>query len=137
MSFVTSRRPRSGLMGDGLATQKTRVRDPSPCPGYRQLSGWSGTPEGLRLHDERRKREGGRAAALSFRSGTRLAVAVAFATRTAVTAASAAAPASAAAVVTARAVLLRRPRRCILRPLDQLLRLDEAAVLVLRDQLEA
>src|SRR5947209_16718683 len=44
---------------------------------------------------------------------------------------------AAATVVAARALLFRRPRRCVLRPLDQLLRLDEAVVLVLRDQLEA
>src|SRR5437868_7428187 len=44
---------------------------------------------------------------------------------------------AAAAIVAPWALLLRRPRRCVLRPLDQLLRLDEAAVLVLRDQLEA
>src|SRR5215468_1778999 len=49
-----------------------------------------------------------------------------------------AAPAAAtsAATITARPVLFRRTRRGILRPLDQLLRLDEIAVLVLRDQLE-
>src|SRR5579862_53290 len=64
-----------------------------------------------------------------------LAVAIPFATRTAV-AATAAASASAATVVATRAVLFRRPRRRILRPLDQLLRLDEAAVLVLRDELQ-
>src|SRR5581483_10236600 len=45
--------------------------------------------------------------------------------------------AAAAAVVAARPVLLRGPRRSVLRPLDQLLRLDETAVLVLRDELEA
>src|SRR4051794_8055828 len=50
---------------------------------------------------------------------------------------SAPAAASTAAVVATRALLLRRPRRGILRPLDQLFRLDEPAVLVLRDQLEA
>src|SRR5438270_4200550 len=49
----------------------------------------------------------------------------------------AAAAAAAAAAVTAGPLLLRRPRRRVLRPLDQLLRLDEAAVLVLRDELEA
>src|SRR5204862_4309639 len=47
------------------------------------------------------------------------------------------ATATSAAAVAARAVLLRRPRRGVLRPLDQLLRLNEAAVLVLRDELEA
>src|SRR4030088_2120274 len=47
------------------------------------------------------------------------------------------AAATAAAIVTARALFLRRPRRSILRPLDELLRLDESAVLVLGDQLEA
>src|SRR3954451_22870512 len=49
---------------------------------------------------------------------------------------SAPAAASTAAVVATRALLLRRPRRGILRPLDQLLRLDEASVLVLGDELE-
>src|SRR5689334_12722625 len=62
-----------------------------------------------------------------------LAVAIPFATR----AATAAAPAPAATIVAARAVLLRRPRRSVLRPLDQLLRLNQTAVLVLRDELEA
>src|SRR3954463_3028115 len=51
-------------------------------------------------------------------------------------AATGAAATSTAAVVAARAVLLRRPRRRILRPLDQLLRRDHPAVLVLVDQLE-
>src|SRR5206468_6224526 len=63
--------------GRRLGHAENQGLGPLPCPGYRQLSGWPGTPEGLRLHDERRKRKGGRAAALSFRSGTRLAVAVA------------------------------------------------------------
>src|SRR5579864_7861694 len=49
----------------------------------------------------------------------------------------AAAAASAAPVIAARPLLLRRTGRRVLRPLDQLLRLDEAAVLVLRDQLQA
>src|SRR5919202_4421974 len=59
--------------------------------------------------------------------------------KTAELAALAVAPAAASAAVApaARALLLRRPRRGVLRPLDQLLRLDEAAVLVLRDELEA
>src|SRR5690348_10196045 len=47
------------------------------------------------------------------------------------------AAAAAAAIVPPRALLFRRPRRCVLRPLDQLLRLDETAVLVLCDQLQA
>src|SRR5438034_2851274 len=51
------------------------------------------------------------------------------------------APAGAAAAVAvalaARAVLLGRAGRSVLRPLDQLLGLDEPAVLVLRDQLQA
>src|SRR5262245_1574323 len=51
-------------------------------------------------------------------------------------AAAAVAPAAAAFAVAARSLLLRRPRRSILRPLDQLFRLNEAAVLVLGDQLE-
>src|SRR6185295_6050044 len=42
-----------------------------------------------------------------------------------------------ASVVTTRTLFLRRPRRCILRPLDQLLRLHQRAVFVLRDQLQA
>src|SRR4029079_14294441 len=45
--------------------------------------------------------------------------------------------ATTAPAVTAGRVLLRRPRRRVLRPLDQLLRLDETAVLVLRDELQA
>src|SRR5437763_6439606 len=62
---------------------------------------------------------------------------------TSVAVASAAAPtAAAAAPTTAAAVAARRPllalaRRCVLGPLDQLLRLNEVAVLVLGDQLEA
>src|SRR5689334_3526618 len=64
-----------------------------------------------------------------------LAVAILLATRAA--AAASAASASAAAIVTPRAFLFRRPRRRVLRPLDQLLRLDEPAVLVLRDELQA
>src|SRR5438105_10740340 len=48
-----------------------------------------------------------------------------------------AAATAATAVVPARALLLRGPRRRVLRPLDQLLRLDEVPVLVLRDELEA
>src|SRR5207302_5090122 len=52
-------------------------------------------------------------------------------------AAPATAAAPAAATIAARPLLLRRPRRRVLRPLDQLLRLDESAVLVLRDELEA
>ena len=52
-------------------------------------------------------------------------------------AARAAAAAAASTVAAARAILLRRPRRGVLRPLDQLLRLDERPVLVLRDQLQA
>src|SRR5436190_23986205 len=63
------------------------------------------------------------------------AVAIPLSARAAATAAVAAT--SAAPVVAARPVLLRRTRRRVLRPLDQLLRLDEAAVLVLRDELEA
>src|SRR5437762_4548268 len=63
------------------------------------------------------------------------AVAIPLPARAAATAAVAATPA--APVVAARPVLLRRTRRRVLRPLDQLLRLDEAAVLVLRDELEA
>src|SRR5690348_18490613 len=47
------------------------------------------------------------------------------------------AAATTATAIAARPVLLRRPRRGILRPLDQLLRLDEIAVLVLRDEFEA
>src|SRR5439155_17973622 len=47
------------------------------------------------------------------------------------------AAASAAVTATARALFLALPRRGVLRPLDQLLRLDERAVLVLCDQLEA
>src|SRR5881392_2318077 len=47
------------------------------------------------------------------------------------------APPAAAVAVTARPLLLRRTRRRVLRPLDQLLRLDEPAVLMLRDELEA
>src|SRR5256885_9829575 len=49
------------------------------------------------------------------------------------------APAATAAAVTAaaRPFLLGRPRRRVLGPLDQLLRLNERTVLVLRDQLEA
>src|SRR5438477_6048070 len=49
----------------------------------------------------------------------------------------AAATPAAAAAVTARWPLLALARRRVLRPLDQLLRLDEVAVLVLGDQLEA
>src|SRR5439155_25641484 len=45
------------------------------------------------------------------------------------------APAS-TTVVAARAVLARRPRRGVLRPLDQLLRRDEAPVLVLLHELQ-
>src|SRR5690242_20793831 len=49
----------------------------------------------------------------------------------------AAAPAAATtAAIAARPVLLRRTRRRVLRALDQLLGLDEASVLVLRDELE-
>src|SRR5437763_592873 len=47
------------------------------------------------------------------------------------------AAAAAAAAITAGPILLRRTRRCVLRPLDQLLGLNEVAVLVLRDELEA
>src|SRR3954452_17242361 len=61
-----------------------------------------------------------------------LAIERALAARTA----TAAAAASTAAVVASRAVLLRGPRRRILRPLYQLLRRDHPAVLVLVDQLE-
>src|ERR671930_615437 len=46
------------------------------------------------------------------------------------------AAASTAAAVAARALFLALPRRGVLRPLDQLLRLDEQPVLVLRDQLQ-
>src|SRR5436305_8843429 len=52
-------------------------------------------------------------------------------------AAPAIAAASTAATIAARALFLALPRRGVLRPLDQLLRLDERAVLVLRDQLQA
>src|SRR5437763_6570533 len=52
-------------------------------------------------------------------------------------AATAAATAASAAAIAARPLLLRRTRRGVLRPLDQLLGLNEAAVLVLRDELEA
>src|SRR5215213_7422502 len=54
-----------------------------------------------------------------------------------VAARAAVAAAAAAVAVAARPLLLRGPRRRVLRPLDQLLRLDEAAVLVLVDELEA
>src|SRR5581483_6708148 len=57
------------------------------------------------------------------------------AARPAVAPAAAATPT--ATVVAARAIFFRRPRRGVLRPLDQLFRLDEAAVLVLRYQLHA
>src|SRR3981189_2404603 len=46
-------------------------------------------------------------------------------------------PPAAIAALAARTLLRRGTRRCILRPLDELLRLDEVAVLVLRDKLEA
>src|SRR5207302_5291850 len=52
-------------------------------------------------------------------------------------AAPATAAAPAAATIAARPLLLRGPRRRGLRPLERLLRLDESAVLVLRDELEA
>ena len=52
-------------------------------------------------------------------------------------AARAAAAAAASTVTAARAILLGRPRRGVLRPLDQLLRLDQRPVLVQGDQLQA
>src|SRR5690242_5356475 len=55
----------------------------------------------------------------------------------AVVAARAARTSAAATATAVTARLLRRTRRGVLRPLDQLLRLDEAAVLVRRDELEA
>src|SRR3954454_1734450 len=51
--------------------------------------------------------------------------------------AAAAASTAAAVAVPARRALLARPVRGVLRPLDQLLGLDDRAVLALRDQLEA
>src|SRR5215203_4962645 len=54
-----------------------------------------------------------------------------------VAARSAVAAAAAAIAVAPGPLLLRRPRRRVLRPLDQLLRLDEPSVLVLVDELEA
>src|SRR5262249_668810 len=57
--------------------------------------------------------------------------------RASIAAATAAAPSTAAAIAVTRRTLLALPRRGVLRPLDQLLGLDEPAVLVLRDQLEA
>src|ERR1035437_581736 len=68
-------------------------------------------------------REGGQPAALSL---NRLSPAAAIASAAAATNA-----------ITARALRGRRARRGVLRPLDELLRLDELAVLVLRDELEA
>src|SRR5690242_16614730 len=55
----------------------------------------------------------------------------------AVVAARAARTSAAATATAVTARLLRRTRRGVLRPLDQLLGLDEAAVLVLRDELQA
>src|SRR5437899_400918 len=64
-------------------------------------------------------------------------VASAVAPAAAASPAATATPAAAAAAVTARWPLLALARRRVLRPFDQLLRLDEVAVLVLGDQLEA
>src|SRR5437868_13101624 len=122
---VTSSRPRSGETGKRFDWARARASSPRSSA----QTGGSGYP--LRVRGRRRTRTGGETPPVLCvaSQATPRAALSGFYLATASTAA--------AAIVAPRALLFRRPRRCVLRPLDQLLRLDEAAVLVLRDQLEA
>src|SRR5215831_13360712 len=110
---VTSTRPRSGEMVGRLTCRSLEASAPSDNVMSRlgRMQTRTGDLNARRADDPCRPP-----------SGVQLLAVVA----TRATPATAATP---TAAVTAGPILLRRPRRRILRPLDQLLRLDESAVL--------